>query len=216
MTPLRHIQTLMAIVLASLLALPSQAEQSNPIYDITTNLGVITIELLPEDSPKTVENFQRLADEGFYDGLIFHRVIAGFMIQTGGFLPDMEWRRIEGTTVNESLNGPRNKKGTVAMARLSDPDSATSQFFINVKNNKFLDPKRGQPGYTVFGRVIDGMSVVEEIELSDTHVKAAMPDVPETPIIVESIRARTDATLLESALESSDNATGAAKASEKQ
>lgn len=207
-----RIQALIAFALTALLALPSHADDANPVYDITTNLGVISIELLPEYSPKTVANFRRLADEGFYDGLIFHRVIAGFMIQTGGFLPDMERRRIEETTVNESLTGPKNKKGTVAMARLSDPDSATSQFFINVKNNKFLDPKRGQPGYTVFGRVIDGMDVVEEIELADTHVKAAMPDVPETPIIVESIRARGS----EVSLESADYSTDAAKASEKQ
>lgn len=212
MPPIRRIQTLMAIALASLVASASYAEQTNPVYDITTNLGVISIELLIDDSPKTVANFQRLADEGFYDGLIFHRVIAGFMIQTGGFLPNMERRRIEETIVNESLNGPRNRKGTVAMARLHDPDSATSQFFINVKDNKFLDPKRGKPGYTVFGRVVDGMDVVEEIELADTHIKASMPDVPETPIIVESIRARGAAATPESA----DNSTGAAKASEKQ
>jgi peptidyl-prolyl cis-trans isomerase A (cyclophilin A) len=132
-----------------------------------------------------VTNFLRLVDDGFYDGLIFHRVIANFMIQTGGYDAGMNEREPPGTVPNESFNGLRNRTGTLAMARLEDPDSADAQFFINVNDNAHLDAAPGVPGYTVFGRVIAGMDVVTDIELADTGIRAGMAAVPETPIVLE-------------------------------
>jgi peptidyl-prolyl cis-trans isomerase A (cyclophilin A) len=123
-------------------------------------------------------------DDEFYNGLIFHRVIANFMIQAGGYDAEMTYRNEPGTIVNESANGLLNRKGYLAMARLADPDSAGAQFFINVRRNPHLDGKRGAPGYAVFGKVVAGWDVVEEIELSDTGIKAGMPAVPDTPILI--------------------------------
>jgi cyclophilin family peptidyl-prolyl cis-trans isomerase len=161
------------------------AEDARPQVRLTTSLGVIDLELLPDRAPQTAANFLRLVDDGFYDGLIFHRVVANFVIQAGGYDAAMNYREPPGTVVNESMNGVRNSRGTVAMARLADPDSADTQFFINVKDNGHLDARPGQPGYTVFGRVVAGMDVVTEIELADTGRRAGMVGVPETPIVIE-------------------------------
>lgn len=185
---LRVTRALLLSVALLAAALSSAAEQDPPRYIIETDLGEIHIELLPESAPVTVENFITLAGEGFYDGLIFHRVIAGFMVQTGGFDDAMTRKRSPRLLPNESMGGPKNKRGTLAMARLNDPNSASSQFFINLKHNRHLDAKRREPGFTVFGHVIDGMDTVKSIELSDTHIKAGMPDVPETPIRILGIR----------------------------
>ena len=136
---------------------------------------------------KSVANFLALVDQEFYDGLVFHRVIANFVIQTGGYDALMNYREPPGQVTNESSNGLRNRKGTVAMARLSDPDSADAQFYINVRTNPNLDAGPGKPGYTVFGEVTDGWKVVESIELSDTHLKNGMPGVPEQPVVIERI-----------------------------
>lgn len=184
-----------AVTLFALSALGTlaHAEDRAPRYLIETDLGKIQIELLPHKAPITVDNFIELADGGFYDGLIFHRVIAGFMVQTGGFDDEMKRRMSPRLLPNESIGGLKNTRGTLAMARLPDPNSASSQFFINLKHNRHLDSKRGEPGYTVFGRVVDGMDVVEQIELSDTHIKAGMADVPETPIRIASV-SRVEAT----------------------
>jgi cyclophilin family peptidyl-prolyl cis-trans isomerase len=163
------------------------AENAAPQVRLTTSLGAMDLELFPEQAPRTVANFLRLVDDGFYDGLIFHRVVANFVIQAGGYDAAMSYRQPPGTVVNESANGLRNARGTVAMARLADPDSADSQFFINVKDNPHLDATPGQPGYTVFGRVTAGMDVVTEIELVDTGRKAGMVGVPETPVVIERV-----------------------------
>jgi cyclophilin family peptidyl-prolyl cis-trans isomerase len=173
-----------AAVLASGAA---RAADDNPRVRLVTTLGSIDVELFAEQAPKTVANFLRLVDEDFYDGLVFHRVVAGFVIQTGGYDAGMNYREPPGSVPNESANGLENRKGTLAMARLADPDSANTQFYINVADNAHLNGQPGQPGYTVFGRVVDGMEVVTEIELADTTRKAGMVGVPERAILVEDV-----------------------------
>ena len=162
--------------------------KENPKIEIATNMGNIRLTLLPEHAPLTVANFLQLVKERHYDGLIFHRVIANFMIQAGGYTNELEYRDSEKIVKNESNNGLPNTRGTIAMARTSDPDSASAQFYINVKDNKHLDYKDQTPGYTVFGFVTKGMEVIEKIELVDTHIKNGMPAVPEEPIVIISIR----------------------------
>lgn len=163
------------------------ATDADPRVRLVTTLGHIDVELFELQSPETVENFLRLVDAGFYEGLIFHRVIPGFMIQAGGYDAAMNHREPPATVENESSNGLQNQRGTMAMARLSDPDSAGSQFYINVADNSHLDARPGQPGYTVFGRVIEGMDVIAEIEEAETTRKAGMDDVPKTPIVIEDV-----------------------------
>lgn len=152
-----------------------------------TNKGTIRIELFDDKTPKTVDNFEKLCEKKFYDGLTFHRVIANFMIQGGGYLPDLTYKPAPNKVPNESNNGVRNSRGSVAMARLSDPDSADSQFFINVKDNPHLDADSTRAGYTVFGRVAGGMEVVDKIELVNTHLKGGMAAVPEEPVVIVKI-----------------------------
>ncbi|MCL4171196.1 UNVERIFIED_CONTAM: hypothetical protein GTU68_055686 [Idotea baltica] len=134
----------------------------------------------------TVENFLQLVDDEFYNNLLFHRVIANFMVQVGGYDVDMVYREPPRTVVNESFNGLSNRKGFIAMARTNDPDSADTQFFINVRDNARLDAQPGKPGYTVFGRVIEGWRVVESIELVDTGISQGMSAVPMEPVVLES------------------------------
>ncbi|MEQ8859246.1 MAG: peptidylprolyl isomerase [Pseudomonadales bacterium] len=175
-----------SVCAAAAAADPSVTAADHPRVRLVTSLGNIDVELFADRAPQTVANFLRLVDDGFYDGLVFHRVVAGFVIQAGGYDAAMNYREPPGTVVNESANGMRNVTGTLAMARLSDPDSADAQFFINVDDNAHLDPTGGTPGYTVFGRVSDGMDVVTEIELSDTGRQAGMAGVPDTPIVIVS------------------------------
>jgi cyclophilin family peptidyl-prolyl cis-trans isomerase len=160
------------------------AETTAPVVRLETTLGDIDIELYPDRAPETVANFLDLVNNGFYDGLIFHRVVAGFVIQAGGYDEKLTYRQPPRTVVNESTNGLRNQKYSVAMARLSDPDSADTQFFINVRHNPNLDGDRTKPGYTVFGQVIAGMETVTAIELVDTHLEAGMAGVPEKDVII--------------------------------
>ena len=160
----------------------------NPKVEIVTNVGIIEVTLLPERAPHTVANFLQLVQERHYDGLVFHRVIANFMIQAGGYTSELEYRDSGKLVINESYNRLRNSRGTIAMARTADPDSASAQFYINVKDNNHLDFREGTPGYTVFGFVTKGMDVVERIELTDTHLKKGMPAVPEEPIIMASVK----------------------------
>jgi cyclophilin family peptidyl-prolyl cis-trans isomerase len=156
-----------------------------PTVRLETSMGNIDIELFPDRAPKTVENFLSLVDDGFYDGLVFHRVVAGFVIQAGGYDHRLTYRSPPGTVVNESANRVKNARYTVAMARLNDPDSADTQFFINVKDNTHLDWQPGQPGYTVFGRVVAGTEVVTAIELVDTGIEAGMAGVPLEDVIIQ-------------------------------
>ena len=158
--------------------------QDNPRVSLVTNKGAIEIELLPTFAPKHVANFLSLVEEEFYVGLVFHRVIPNFMIQAGGYDSDLNYKASERRIENESFNGLKNKRLTLAMARLNDPDSADTQFFINVRDNPHLDAQPGQPGYTVFGKVVDGLDVIETIELTDTHLRMGMVAVPEETIII--------------------------------
>ena len=151
-----------------------------------TNLGDITIELNPEKAPKTCANFKQYAEDGFYDGTIFHRVINNFMIQGGGLTADMKQKSTRAPIENEADNGLPNDTGTIAMARTSDPHSATAQFFINVKDNDFLNhsAKNSQGwGYCVFGKVTEGMDVVNKIKV----VKTGAQDVPKATITIERV-----------------------------
>jgi len=156
---------------------------------LETSLGVIEIEVDRDKAPVTVENFVTYVEEGFYDGLVFHRVIAGFMIQGGAVQPDGTWKEGNDPIRNEAGNGLKNERGTIAMARSSDPDSATSQFFINTVDNPVLDyPNPDGYGYTVFGKVVEGMDVVNAIESASTGDKATpygvMSDWPVTDIVI--------------------------------
>jgi len=164
---------------------------ANPVVLMETSKGDIKIELDKQLAPITVENFLNYVDQKFYDGLIFHRVISGFMIQGGGFSQDMEQKPPMAPIKLESQNGLQNKRGTIAMARTNVPDSATAQFFINVADNmRSLDyKKRATPnGYAVFGKVIEGMDVVDEIKAVKTTKVGRHGDVPATPVIIKSVR----------------------------
>ena len=182
---LRTLIATTTVVVAFASANSSFAE--NPKVAVVTQFGTIELELLPTLAPRTVSNFLTLVDEKFYDGLIFHRVIANFMIQGGGYTPDLEYKPSERSVPNESFNGVKNKRGTVAMARMTDPDSADTQFFINVRDNVNLDADGSKAGYTVFARVSAGMEVVDKIELVNTHLKRGMAAVPEDAVIIESV-----------------------------
>ena len=159
-----------------------------PIVRLVTSVGDIDIQLAQALAPRTVDNFLRLVDDGFYNGLIFHRVVAGFVIQAGGYDAELNFRKAPATVMNESNNGLANRVGSVAMARLSDPHSADAQFYINVQNNPSLDAQPGQLGYTVFGQVIAGMETVTGIELSDTRRQNGMAGVPVQPIVIEEAK----------------------------
>lgn len=159
---------------------------------ISTSLGDITVELFEAKAPTTVKNFLEYAKSGYYDGTIFHRVIPNFMIQGGGLDGEMRDKR-EGQRApikNESDNGLKNDLGTLAMARTSVPDSATSQFFINLKSNDFLNKDRAQDGvgYAVFGRVVEGMDVVKKIEQAKTTAKGMHRDVPVDTVVIKSVK----------------------------
>lgn len=165
----------------------------NPIIEMSTNVGVIAIELYADKAPNTVENFLSYVRNGFYDGTIFHRVIPGFVIQGGGFTADMIKKETELPIENEADNGVRNLRGTICMARTNDPHSATSQFFINLKDNPPLDYRNRSIqgwGYAVFGNVIEGLDVVDEIAAAPTTSVDHYKDVPAEAIIIESARVR--------------------------
>jgi peptidyl-prolyl cis-trans isomerase B (cyclophilin B) len=155
---------------------------------ITTNMGNITAELDAEKAPKTVANFLEYANKGHYNNTIFHRVIADFMIQGGGFEPGMKQKPAPQTVENEAKNGLKNDKYTLAMARTSDPHSASAQFFINTKNNGFLDyPGQDGWGYAVFGKVTEGTDVVDQINKVKTGRSGMFADVPNDPVIIEKV-----------------------------
>lgn len=164
----------------------AQAGDKHPVVVLETSMGEIAIELDAEKAPITVENFLKYVDEKFYDDLIFHRVISGFMIQGGGFDAGMNQKRAtHGPIRNEHGNGLQNVKGAIAMARTSDPNSATCQFFINHKDNPFLDQGAG---YAVFGKVTSGLDVVDKIASVQTGDRAGMGDVPLETVTIKSVR----------------------------
>jgi len=156
---------------------------------LETSMGEIVIELNEEAAPVTVENFLRYVEEGFFDGTVFHRVIPDFMIQGGGITADMRQKETHAPIVNEADNGLKNARGTIVMARTNEPDSATSQFFINHKNNDFLNyAGPGKPGYAVFGKVTEGMDVVDAIATVKTTRKGPYSDVPVEPVVIKSVQ----------------------------
>lgn len=168
------------------------SEEKNPQVLMETSMGNVKIELFKDKSPITVRNFLSYVNEGFYDGLIFHRVIASFMIQGGGFDQGMAQKKTKFAIKNEAANGLSNTRGTLAMARTNVVDSATSQFFINVVDNAFLDYRGKNPdqfGYAVFGQVVEGMDVVDAIKGVKTGNKGGHSDVPLEPVIINSIKA---------------------------
>jgi peptidyl-prolyl cis-trans isomerase A (cyclophilin A) len=169
-------------------ASPPAAEMKPVAVLIETTMGHMKLELYPVKAPRTVENFLLYVNSGFYSGTIFHRVIPGFMIQGGGLSQDMEPKPTRSPILLESRNGLKNTRGAVAMARTSDPNSATSQFFINVKNNPDLDyPRPDGHGYAVFGRVVEGMEVADQIVAVPTTVRAGYRDVPVEPVVITRV-----------------------------
>ena len=180
----------------SLVVLSSSALAENPIVKLETSEGDITVVLFADKSPKTVDNFLAHVDEGFYENTIFHRVIDNFMVQGGGFDVDLKQKKTERKVINESKNRVHNDRGTLAMARTNDPDSAGSQFFINQRNNPRLDWTPFKPGYTVFGEVITGMRIVDFIASTPTGNavgktdKGQMPlqNVPLDPIVLLRVK----------------------------
>jgi len=195
MYPARMLRTF-ALTLALLLiigpwtmASAAQSIGSKPMVRFTTTLGVIDIEMFTDAAPISVANFLQYVEEGFYDGLIFHRVIPEFMVQGGGFLPGMDRRETRPPIENEADNGLKNDAGTLSMARTNDPHSATSQFFISVVDNKFLDHTAKTPqgwGYAVFGKVVAGIDVVREIANVPRGQVGSYGDVPNDDIVIES------------------------------
>ena len=178
-------------LLATLAALfaCTAALAADPQVELKTNMGMITLELYADKAPKTVENFLQYVKEGHFKGTVFHRIINGFMIQGGGFTADLTQKKMRAPIQNEANNGLKNDIGTIAMARTSDPHSATAQFFINHKNNDFLNHTAPTPqgwGYTVFGKVIKGMDVVNKIAALETGPSGPFAsDVPRKPVVIE-------------------------------
>jgi peptidyl-prolyl cis-trans isomerase A (cyclophilin A) len=191
--------TLRTAVLIFLLAGSQAALAQNPRVEFKTSMGSFTLELYPDKAPKTVENFMQYVNSGFYKGTVFHRVIDGFMIQGGGFDRDMKQKATRDPIENEagiaSKGGLKNELGTIAMARTSVPNSATAQFFINVKDNGSLDYRDPSPqgiGYAVFGRVVQGMNVVLQISRVSTTTAGGNQNVPQLPVVIESVTVKSD------------------------
>jgi cyclophilin family peptidyl-prolyl cis-trans isomerase len=157
-----------------------------------TSHGDFTVELYEEDAPQTVANFLRYVDEGFFDGTIFHRIVPGFVIQGGGLTSDMSQKKTNPPVKNEAGNGVRNQRGTLSMARTDEIHSATSQFFVNLSDNDFLDQRPGQYGYAVFGHVTEGMDVIDKIAKLPTGKRKGHSDVPTQDVTIKSAR-RLDA-----------------------
>jgi peptidyl-prolyl cis-trans isomerase A (cyclophilin A) len=188
----RRLAAAMMLSLGLTLASGAAVAAEAPKVKLATTAGDIVIEVYPDKAPKTVDNFLRYVKDKHYDGTVFHRVIDNFMIQGGGFDTHYAQKPTRPPVVHEgrealAKGGPRNVAGTVAMARTNDPNSATAQFFINVKDNAFLDPTARQDGYTVFGKVVSGMDVVDKIKAMPTGAGGPFPsDVPQMPVVITS------------------------------
>ncbi len=187
----RMIARALSVALLALAFTPAAQAADNPVVRMTTSLGVVEMELLPDKAPATVKNFLDYVSAGHYDGTLFHRVIPGFMIQGGGFTPGMRQKPTREPVRNEADNGLKNVRGSVAMARTMEPHSATAQFFINVADNDFLDHRdktlRGW-GYAVYGRVVKGMEVVDRIVSVPTTTVGGHQDVPRTDVVIQKMQ----------------------------
>ena len=159
-----------------------------------TSHGGFTVQLFPKEAPLTVANFLAYVDAGFFDGTIFHRIVPGFVIQGGGLTADFSQKKTQPPVRNEASNGLKNQRGTLSMARTNDPHSATSQFFVNLSDNGFLDPGPGNPGYAVFGRVVEGLDVVDRIAAVRTGRRSGYTDAPMEDVLISSAR-RLDETV---------------------
>jgi peptidyl-prolyl cis-trans isomerase A (cyclophilin A) len=181
-------------LLLSLFALPllalGLARGADPIVVLKTSMGTITLQLDATHAPLSTANFLDYVDKKFYDGTVFHRIIPGFMVQGGGFTPDMTEKPTGAPIHNESTNGLKNLRGTISMARTSDPDSATSQFFLNLVDNPALDPT-ADAGYAVFGKIIDGLDVLDKMATVPTTTKGEYENVPVDPVILISARRKS-------------------------
>ncbi|MDD2335496.1 MAG: peptidylprolyl isomerase [Geobacteraceae bacterium] len=176
-------------LISGMFVLPAGAAGKNPTVLMETSLGKVTIELFQKESPASVKNFLTYVKAGFYNGTTFHRVIPGFMVQGGGFTTNMNQKLTGKPIKNEAGNGLKNDRGTLAMARTADPDSATAQFFINLVNNNGLNrPQPDGHGYAVFGKVLEGMDVVDRIAGVRTGVRMGMRDVPLEPVEIKSMK----------------------------
>ncbi|MEA5115698.1 MAG: peptidylprolyl isomerase [Geobacteraceae bacterium] len=186
---LKKVFMAMAIgILACGTACAASGKARNPVVLVDTSLGKITIELYQDKAPVSVNNFLQYARNGFYSGTVFHRVIPGFMIQGGGFSEKLQQKETRAPIKNEASNGLKNQRGTIALARTANPDSATSQFFINLVDNPNLNrPMPDGSGYAVFGRVIKGMDTVDRIASVRTGVRNGFQDVPQAPVIIKSV-----------------------------
>ncbi len=153
-----------------------------------TTLGDFTVELLEKEAPLSAANFLAYVEDKFFDGTIFHRIVPGFVIQGGGFTEDMTQKRTQPPVKNEAENGLKNSRGTLSMARTNDINSATSQFFVNLKDNDFLDHSRANFGYAVFARIAEGMDVVDKIAAVETGRRRGFDDVPVEPVVMKSVR----------------------------
>lgn len=187
---MKLLKLLTPLVVLSAAAGAPGAEAADPQVELKTSFGTIVLELYPAKAPKTVENFLRYVNDGHYNGVIFHRVIPNFMIQTGGMEKGMREKKTREPIQNEAKNGLKNDLGTIAMARTSAPHSASAQFFINTGNNDFLNADRAQDGwgYAVFGKVVSGMDVVMKISKVPTGNVGMHGDVPKEPIVIESAK----------------------------
>lgn len=184
------LRKLLAALTLTLAAFSLSAHAQNPMVEMRTSLGTIVLELQPENAPLTVKNFLQYVQDGFYNGTIFHRVIADFMIQGGGFTADMQQKKTRDPIKHEGGNGLKNQVGTIAMARTADPNSGTSQFFINVVDNQMLDfrgPGPQEIGYCVFGRVVKGLDVVNKIRNVPTGARGGHRDVPVQTVTIERV-----------------------------
>ncbi|WP_295373494.1 peptidylprolyl isomerase [uncultured Pseudacidovorax sp.] len=178
---------LLALAAAATVPTAAWSQAAAPRVKLATSAGDIVLQLDAAKAPKTVANFLQYVQEKHYDGTVFHRVIDGFMIQGGGFTPDLRQKPTRAPIALEADNGLKNDRGTIAMARTSDPNSATAQFFINVKNNDMLNaPNPDGHGYAVFGKVVSGMDVVDKIRAVPTGAQGPMRDVPVEPVIIRS------------------------------
>jgi peptidyl-prolyl cis-trans isomerase A (cyclophilin A) len=179
------------VILGSLAFAQTARAASDPIVVLKTSLGTITLQLDPTHAPLSTANFLDYVDKGFYNGTVFHRIIPGFMVQGGGFTADMTEKPTSPPIHNESTNGLHNLRGTISMARTSDPDSATSQFFLNLVDNSSLDPAGDQPGYAVFGKIIGGLDVLDKMAQVPTTTKGMYENVPVDPVTILSAKRKS-------------------------
>jgi len=180
--------SLVLLTLAQIGGCPYFAEETVPAARVTTTLGEFVIELDADQAPAAVTNFAQYVDDGFYDGTLFHRVVAGSLVHGGGYFRGLVLKETRTPIANEADSGLRNVRGSVAMARTDDPNSATSQFYVNLKDNPDLDAGHGNPGYAVFGQVVEGLDVVDAIGAAATGQRQGLSDVPVEDILIQRVQ----------------------------